>query len=116
VPFVLSWSMLNAMACGAPIVGSATPPVEEVISDGENGLLVDFHDPDAIADGLDQALDDRELASRLRENGLVTIRERYALDVTFPKLEELYARAMGRTELSVSGRAVPTTPRAGLSR
>ncbi len=116
VPFVLSWSMLNAMACGAPVVGSATAPVEEVISDGENGLLVDFHDPLAIADGLERALDDRDLSLRMRKNGLVTIRERYALDVTFPKLEELYARAMGRGDLSVSGRAVPTTPRAGLSR
>ena len=114
VPFVLSWSMLNAMACGAPVVGSATPPVEEVITDGENGLLVDFHDPEAIADGLDRVLEDRELASRLRANGIETVRERYALDVTFPKLEELFARAMGRADLSVSGRAVPTTPRVGL--
>jgi glycosyltransferase involved in cell wall biosynthesis len=114
VPFVLSWSMLNAMACGAPVVGSATPPVEEVITDGENGLLVDFHDPEAIADGLDRVLEDHELASRLRANGIETVRERYALDVTFPKLEELFARAMGRADLSVSGRAVPTTPRVGL--
>jgi len=55
-PFVLSWSLLEAMACGTPIVASETAPVKEVMRDGENGRLVDFFDANAIADAAIQTM------------------------------------------------------------
>ena len=60
MPFVLSWSMLESMSMGATIVGSDVEPVREVITHGENGLLVDFHDKEAIAAQVIEVLADPE--------------------------------------------------------
>lgn len=74
-PFVLSWSMLDAMACGAPILGSATPPVQEVLTDGVNGRLVDFFDHEAIAEALA-----RMLANPAAQAPLKAAARQYVLD------------------------------------
>jgi glycosyltransferase involved in cell wall biosynthesis len=77
-PFVLSWSLLEAMAAGCLIVGSRTPPVEEVIRDGENGFLVDFFSPAEIAAKIDEVLGLKEKIFLKRE-ARKTVIERYDL-------------------------------------
>jgi glycosyltransferase involved in cell wall biosynthesis len=60
MPFVLSWSLLEAMAMEATIVASDVPPVREAMTDGETGLLTDFLDPAALAEKVASVLADPE--------------------------------------------------------
>ena len=76
-PFILSWSMMEAMSFGCAIVGSKTPPVEEVVEDGKNGLLANFRSPQHIAQRVEELLDDEELRKRLGRAARETILNRY---------------------------------------
>ncbi len=78
-PFVLSWSLLEAMACGALIVASDTAPVTEFIEDGVNGILVPMLDPQAVAGTVIRTLDKAATLSRLRERARATVIERAEL-------------------------------------
>ena len=79
-PFVLSWSALEAMACGCLVVGSRTPPVEEVIRHEENGLLVDFFDTGQIAAAVDGALARQKELAPLRQRARDTVVSRFDLE------------------------------------
>lgn len=65
-PFVLSWSLAEAMASGCYVIGSDTPPLRDAIEDGVNGRLLPFFDVDALADSLIAACKDPEAQAPLR--------------------------------------------------
>ncbi len=85
VPFVLSWSCLEALSAGCLVLGSATPPVQEVIQDGVNGLLCDFFSPTDIAEQAASALGLGAALDPLRRIARETILERYALARCLPQ-------------------------------
>ena len=79
-PFVLSWSLTEAMSAGAYIVGSDTEPVRELIRDGENGRLVPFFDREALSAALIRGLAGADPeAARLRKAARATILNGYDL-------------------------------------
>jgi len=84
VPFVLSWSMLEAMSTGCIVLGSATPPVQEVIHDEKNGFLTDLFDVDMIAERIGELLKKNETLSAVRKAARDTISLRYSSKNTLP--------------------------------
>ncbi len=78
-PFVLSWSMLEAMSLGAVVVGSDTAPVREVIQHGHNGWLVDFFDPSALARRVAEVVTRPADQAPIRHAARQTVVERYDL-------------------------------------
>jgi glycosyltransferase involved in cell wall biosynthesis len=96
-PFVLSWSMLEAMAAGCPVIASDTAPVTEVIEHGHNGLLVNFFDVKGLAETVLEVLKHPDDYRSMRENARASIIERYDLQkVCLPQqielLQHLYAK------------------------
>ncbi|MDG5496496.1 glycosyltransferase family 4 protein [Niveispirillum sp. BGYR6] len=95
-PFVLSWSMLEAMSCGAPVIGSATPPVQEVIEHGHNGLLVDFFDYDGLAAVVAEVLNQGQRYRTMRQAARQTVIDRYDLHrICLPRQQALINRVAG---------------------
>lgn len=77
VPFVLSWSLLEAMACAAPIVASDNACVREVIEDGRHGLLVEHHSREALAESILATLFDPVPAKQRGKEARRRIQARY---------------------------------------
>jgi glycosyltransferase involved in cell wall biosynthesis len=95
VPFVLSWSLMNALACGATVLASRTAPVCEMIEHGSNGLLVDFFDVDGFVEAASRVLDAPQQYRHLGAAGVEMIRGRYGLDACLPQMLRLYEETLG---------------------
>jgi len=84
-PFVLSWSMLEAMAAGCLVIGSDTLPVREVIRHGENGLLIDFFNYRKLAETVADVIHHPDDYNLLRSTARKTILSKYDLrDICLP--------------------------------
>ncbi len=84
-PFVLSFSMLEAMSCGCLLVASDTPPVREVAMNGYNALMTPFPDSKALAERIIYALKNKKELTLLKENARKTVLENYSLSTLLPK-------------------------------
>ena len=93
-PFILSWSMLECMSFGLPMVCSATPPVMEVMEDGVNGLLAEFRSPSHIAKRILELMEDRELAEKLGKAARQTVLDRFELNKCLKKMENVIYEAV----------------------
>ena len=93
-PFVLSWSLLEAMSLGCAIVASDTQPLREAVRDDETGRLVDFFDVGGLAQQVCALLDDPQARARLGASARAFARAHYDLrSVCLPRQLE-WVRAL----------------------
>jgi glycosyltransferase involved in cell wall biosynthesis len=87
--------VVEALAVGTPVIATRTGGVAEVVSDGQNGLLVEPGDVAALTVAIDRFATDADLAARLRANASDSVAE-YAADRVYGRLEEILAEAAAR--------------------
>ena len=95
VPFVSTWSLLEAMSTGCTIVGSSTAPVSEVIENGVNGMLADFFDSFRLATRIGEVLDNKPEAVALGQAARAYMVEHYDLGSVLPSHFRLASHVMG---------------------
>lgn len=104
-PFVLSWSFVEALASGCLVVGSATPPVLEVLRDGENGLTVDFFAHQELASRIEAALEEAEKMEGIRAAARATAIKHFDLqNVLLPRWLRLFDDLIHRRPPAASTR------------
>ena len=102
-PFVLSWSMLEAMSAGVLLIGSDTPPVAEFVRHERNGILVPFFDTTALTDTLAEALAGRKGALEMRQAARQTIIDQVAMSRSLARQTALIERMIGTQPIWTGG-------------
>jgi glycosyltransferase involved in cell wall biosynthesis len=92
VPFVLSWSLLDALACGCVVLASDVPPVREVLEPGVNGLVENLFETDALAATALRVLEDPATFRPLGAAGRALMESRYSIEVAVPELRDYFER------------------------
>jgi glycosyltransferase involved in cell wall biosynthesis len=83
-------AVLEAMAMGLPIVATRVSGNEDVVSDGENGVLVPPGDPDALAAALRRLIADPALAARMGRRSREIVESRFSLPAVLTQLRDAY--------------------------
>jgi len=86
----MSNALLEAMACGLAVVATRVGAAEEMISDGESGLLVDVGRVDQLREALSRLIFDPELRAGLGVEAARTVRDRYAVERVVDQIEAAY--------------------------
>lgn len=86
---------LEAMACGLPTIGVRGLGIDEIIRDGENGLLVEPQDVDSLYSAIQAVMNDREMARRLSANGRDSAL-RYTWRASAEALDQIYQETVAR--------------------
>lgn len=101
-PFVVSWSLLSAMATAVPVLASDVAPVREVIEPGVNGLVESLFDVDRLTETALEVLDSPADFADLGRAGRRTIEDCYGIESCIPPIKRFFERVS-----SLTGRCFP---------
>jgi glycosyltransferase involved in cell wall biosynthesis len=90
--------LVEAMACGTPVVTTGVSGIPELVADGVNGLIVPPDDAGALAEAVRRLHHDRELGARMGAAGRATVRERFDGERLARRLAGLFAQAVASAE------------------
>ena len=96
VPFITSWSMLDAMSCSCVVLASDQACTSEYITHGRNGLLCDFFDAEGIAKQAVEVLKDPKAYRPLGVAARRTVEKKYSLDVCLPRIKRLFEEVVAK--------------------
>jgi glycosyltransferase involved in cell wall biosynthesis len=89
-PFVVSWSLFNAMATGVPVLASDVAPVREVVIPGTNGLVEPLFDIERLTETALKVLEDPAEFADLGRTARRTIEERYSIESCIPPIKQYF--------------------------
>jgi glycosyltransferase involved in cell wall biosynthesis len=91
--------LIEAAACGKPIVTTDTPGCREIVQDGVNGILVPAREPEAVAQAIGRLLDDRELRLQMGRRGRAIAEKEYAVGRVVQQTLAVYQRLLPEIEI-----------------
>jgi glycosyltransferase involved in cell wall biosynthesis len=89
-------ALLEAMACGLPVVASSVDGIAEVCTDNRDGLLVSPRNLKGFCSNVDRMIRDPEMRSSLGKNARGTILERYEISSLVRRIESLYDEVLAK--------------------
>jgi colanic acid/amylovoran biosynthesis glycosyltransferase len=102
--------LMEAMACGLPVVSTRIAGIPDLVRDGQTGLLVEPGDPVALADALEHLLAHPELAARLAQAGRAHVLETFDLATCLEPLLQRYRQALRAGDQGPAARPEPAEP------
>ncbi len=110
-PFVASWSLREAMACGCMIIGGDTKTVTEFITDGETGIVVPALDSKALAKGVLEALENAKRAAAMRRAARAFAEQRLDMGIYIGRYRDLIERVAGKKLIGPVAEKPPAKPK-----
>ncbi len=86
----LGIALIEAMACGVPVIGSRVDGIVDIIDEGKNGILVPSGDAKVLAEGIERLLQDENLRDNFIEEGFKKVEERFLWDSILQQIEQIY--------------------------